>query len=112
MEKNSKNTEHIYRVSFKEPPYDFYGEQCDFFFGSLSAIYEQFDRNDIGCSVERLWNLGVSDGNTYNGRRCTITREDVLRKKRRNAPIAAPNLSDNNLPKAKSKAGIQRITIK
>ncbi len=98
MGKNSNSAGHIYRVSFKEPPYEFYGEQCDFFFGSLSAIYEQFDRNDIGCSVNRLWNLGVSDGKAYHGRRCTITREDVLRKKRKLAPVAARNPSDNNLP--------------
>lgn len=98
MGKNSNSTGHIYRVSFKEPPYDYCGEQCDFFFGSLSAIYEQFDRNDIGCGVARLWNLGVSEGKPYIGRRCTITREAVVRKKRKTVPVAAPKSSDNNLP--------------
>lgn len=74
--------EHIYHVSFKEPRQD---GRTEFYFTSLAAIYGQFTREDIGCRVERLWAVGVSDGNRYEGRRCTITREAVYRKNRNTA---------------------------
>lgn len=32
--------------------------------------------------VSRLWNLKISSDNLYNARRCRITKEPVLRKKR------------------------------
>lgn len=75
--------EYIYRVSFNEPPADFYGEQCDFFFTSLAAIYDQFDKQEIGCQVERLWNLKISPNNPYIGRKCTITKERLSRKQQK-----------------------------
>ena len=73
--------EHIYHVSFKEPRQD---GRTEFYFTSLAAIYGQFSRDDIGCRVERLWAVGVSGGNRYDGRKCTITRETVYRKNRNN----------------------------
>lgn len=77
--------EHIYRVNFDEPPIS--GDQrCDFYFFSLAAIYELFTPQEIGCAVNRLWALKVSDGNTYEGRKCTISREEVKRKARKLPP--------------------------
>lgn len=78
-----KQTEYIYRVSFEEAPHE--GDpRCDFYFYSLSAIYEQFTPEQIGCRVERLWNIGVSSGAEYENRTHTvkITRESVARKHR------------------------------
>lgn len=75
--------EHIYRVNFAEPPIS--GDpRCDFYFHSLSAIYEQFTVEQIGCAVANLWNTGVSGGAVYENRRRTvrITREEVARKHR------------------------------
>lgn len=73
--------EHIFRVSFNEPPIE--GDpRTDFFFHSLSAIYEVFTAEQVGCKVSRLWNIGVSDGKPYEGRRCRITKEPILRKRR------------------------------
>lgn len=77
-----REQEYIYRVSFKEPPYDFYGKQCDFFFTSLAAIYDQFSKDEIGCQVSRLWNLKITPDNPYRGRKCIITKEPVARKRR------------------------------
>lgn len=71
----------IYRVAFKEPPLSGDG-RTEFYFHSLAAIYDTFTAEQIGCKVTRLWNIGVSDGNPYNGRRCRITREQILRKRR------------------------------
>lgn len=79
---------HIYRVSFKEPikpatPKDDWDkvERTDYFFGSLSAIYDTFSAEQVGCKVSRLWNLKITPDNPYIGRKCTITKEPLGRKK-------------------------------
>ena len=53
--------DHIYRVAFKEPPIEG-NDRTDFFYTSLSAIYEEFTPEQIGVRVSRLWNIGVSRG--------------------------------------------------
>lgn len=78
--------EFIYRVEFKVPPLLGVDERTEFFFHSLAAIYEVFTAKQIGCKVTRLWNIGVSHGNPYEGRRCKITKERILRKTR-NKPV-------------------------
>jgi hypothetical protein len=70
---------HIYRVSFKEPIND----KTDYFFGSLAAIYDAFTAQQIGCGVSRLWNVKITPEKPYFGRRCTITKEPVSRKRQR-----------------------------
>lgn len=50
------------------------------YFGSLSAIYEVYTKEEIGCRVEHLWNIGVSDGFTYQSRNCSITKRPLYRK--------------------------------
>lgn len=72
--------EQIYRVSFKEPPFKD-DARSDFYFTSLSAIYEQFTPEQIGCKVENLWNLKISTDKPYFGRKCTITKELLTRKR-------------------------------
>ena len=74
--------EFIYRVAFKEPPLLGVDERTEFYFHSLAAIYDTFTTAQIGCKVTRLWNIGVSSGNPYEGRRCRITKEPIFRKKR------------------------------
>ena len=74
--------EFIYRVEFKEPPLFGVDERTEFYFHSLAAIYEVFTARQIGCKVTRLWNIGVSHGAPYEGRRCKITKEQILRKTR------------------------------
>lgn len=88
--------DHIFRVTFKEPPLAD-DERTDFFFHSLSAIYEVFTEQQIGCKVSRLWNIKLSHGATYDGRLCHITKEPISRKKRTNAAQKAETLRDNNL---------------
>jgi len=67
---------HIYRVSFKTP----INGKTDYFFGSLSAIFCTFAPSQIGCKVQRLWNLKITEERPYGGRKCTITKERVTRK--------------------------------
>lgn len=70
---------YIYRVSFKEPVND----KTDYFFGSLAAIYETFSAAQIGCRVSRLWNLKITPEKPYLGRKCTITKEPLSRKRQK-----------------------------
>lgn len=71
--------DHIYRVAFKEPPIEG-NDRTDFFYTSLSAIYEEFTPEQIGVRVSRLWNIGVSRGVPYEGGLCRITREALTSK--------------------------------
>ena len=73
---------HVYRVSFNEPLPEVCDGKTDFFFTSLAAIYDRFIPDDIGCKVSRLWNLKITTDKPYMGRKCTITKEPVQRKKR------------------------------
>lgn len=67
----------IYHLQFKEPV----NNQTDYYFGSLSAIYEEFTSEDIGCKVERLWNIGVARGVVYENKLCSIKLGELKRKK-------------------------------
>lgn len=75
-----KTTEHIYRVSFIDCPNED-SSRREFYFHSLAAIYDQFTPEQIGCKVTRLWNVGVTAGNTYHGRKCSVYREPIARKR-------------------------------
>ena len=69
----------IYKVAFKEPPIPD-DDRKEFFFSSLSAIYDTFTPEQVGCKVTRLWNIGISQGNLYTGKLCQITREPLTSK--------------------------------
>ena len=83
--------EHIYRVAFNEPPIKD-DDRTDFFYTSMSAIYDEFTPEQIGCKVSRLWNIGVTKGATYNGAKCRISKESLKRKSRN--PLNKPDNND------------------
>lgn len=66
----------IYHVKLSEPKEG----KTDFYFGSLSAIFERFTPSEIGCGVNRLWNIGVAKGIKYENKKCTITSGTIIRK--------------------------------
>ena len=70
---------HIYHVSFKKP----INGKTDYFYGSLSAIFTNFTPEEIGCKVQRLWNIKITEETPYIGRKCTITKETLTRKKQK-----------------------------
>lgn len=107
----NEKQEFIYRVSFSEPPLSG-DERQEFFFHSLSAIYEVFSHEQIGCRVSRLWNIGVAQGNEYVGRLCQITKEPIMRKKRRNAPQIDANPRCDNLQQDDEKRSKNPISKK
>ena len=94
-EKDKARCGFIYRVTFREPP-EQTGER-DFFFTSLSAIYERFSPEQIGCKVSRLWNIGVSDGNPYTGAKVTVTREPLHTKRQNKARTERFDTADDKL---------------
>ena len=89
------NYEQIYRVSFKKPPYED-DARSDFYFTSLAAIYQHFTKEQIGCSVSRLWNLKISGGNTYKSRLCTISRHPLFRMKQNTSQTTGDKSEKNN----------------
>lgn len=73
----------IYKVSFKEPPLKD-DDRTEFFFTSLSAIFETLTPEQVGCGVRRLWNLQIAQGKPYQGRLCVITKEQIQSKTQNN----------------------------
>lgn len=73
--------QHIYHVSFPEPV----DGKTDHYFSSLAAIFTTFTPAQIGCGVRRLWNIGITPENPYNGRKCTITKKPLTRKRQNHA---------------------------
>lgn len=73
---------HIFRVVFAEPPIK-NDPRCEFYFHSLAAIYDIFTPEQVGCKVTRLWNLGTANGDPYVGRKCSIYREPIWRKRQK-----------------------------
>lgn len=90
----------IYRVKFKEPPLSS-DDRTEFFFTSLAAIYEVFMPEQIGCKVNRLYNIGVPDGKTYDGKRCQIFRE-TIHSKAQKAPNTGEKSSNDDLHQEKT----------
>ena len=73
---------HVYSVLFFGAPFPIEAPRQRFFlFSSLSAIYEVFTSEQVGVSLKRLYNLRISDGTAYTGKRCIIRREKVYSKK-------------------------------
>ena len=73
----------FYRVRFKEPPLSGV-DRREFFFTSLTAIYEEFTVAQIGCAVENLYNLRVPSGQTYENDLCSISQDYFTRKTQNN----------------------------
>lgn len=51
-----------------------------FFFGSLSAIYEKFTPDEVGCPLYRLYG-GALDQQEYDTGRCVIGKATLYRKR-------------------------------
>lgn len=74
------NREQIVKVKFHRPLPD--GE-TEFYFGSVSAIFDRFTEKEIGCGLRTLWSATIEVGRPKITRYCTISRHFVYRKKQR-----------------------------
>lgn len=68
---------YIYKVKFADSLLEYY-------FTSLAAIYEKFSSKDIGVGVQRLYEVGLSDGKTYVGKKAIISKEKLFSKAQNN----------------------------
>lgn len=50
-------------------------------FGSLSAIYEIYTRDDIGVNVETLYKAKIDELHEYTNKYCTVSKVPVFRCK-------------------------------
>lgn len=74
---------YVYGVLFFAAPFADKSRQRYFLFSSLAAIYEVFSVEQIGVSLKHLYNIKVSDGSAYAGKRCIIKREPVVSKRQK-----------------------------
>lgn len=72
----------IYHLHFEKIPRNGELQNKDFYFGSISAIYDVFTKNQIGIQASSLYNFKLDkDLNPiYRNSRCWI-KKDVLRTK-------------------------------
>lgn len=70
--------EQIVKVKFHRPCPD--GE-TEYYFGSVSAIFDVFTEKDIGCGLKSLWAANIDVNRPKISRYCTISRHFVYRKK-------------------------------
>jgi hypothetical protein len=71
----------IYHVSF--------GDNENWYFGSISAIFDTFPPEKLGVSKSRLWSYGITPERPYRNNRIIIRKGVILRKK--------GNRNNNNL---------------
>ncbi len=75
--------EFIYRLTLRTV--DTAQEEAEFYFTSLSAIYDRFTPEQVGCRVERLYSVGVSRGIVYRNKLVEVRRYPLSRKPQRRA---------------------------
>lgn len=77
MEKITKSK--IIKVKFLVPvtgmPYENY-------FGSLSAIYEKFTPDQVGCKLQALWDAKIGIWKPKVTSKCVISKHYIYRKQR------------------------------
>lgn len=71
----AKQIEKVIHVELKKP----YKGKINYYFGSMSAIYEEIPENIIGIKLISLWNVDLK-ASEYSNNFCTI-RMDVLKRK-------------------------------
>lgn len=51
------------------------------FFGSISAVYEVFNRRQLGVALSTLYSFKLTEDHPYIGFRCEIHKGKLLRKR-------------------------------
>lgn len=70
----------IYHVHFHK---EIKGKQ-DYYFGSVSAIYEMFSAEELGVASQTLYNLKMNYGDLHESKKCEIRKEKLIRKRKEN----------------------------
>lgn len=74
MVKDQKS--HVIKVMFLIPVEG----KKEYYFGSLSAIYDTFTSEQIGCGLVTLWKAKIEPGKEKKTSKCVISKHEVLRK--------------------------------
>ncbi|KUJ56439.1 hypothetical protein [Chryseobacterium aquaticum] len=67
----------IYHVKFHEPIDD----KNEFFFSSITAIYNNFTAKQIGVAKQTLYQQSLKEGDEYRTKFCIVKKETVLNNK-------------------------------
>lgn len=68
--------ENLIKVQFLKP----IDGQTEYFFGSISAIYERFTAEQMGCNKESLWAAKITPNTPKATAKCVITKHIISRK--------------------------------
>jgi len=67
----------IYHVKFHEP----IDNKTDFYFSSITAIYNTFTAEQIGVARQTLYQQSLNPGDEYRTKFCVVRKEEVLNNK-------------------------------
>ena len=79
---NQKKSITVYHVHFFDNEYNKDMKGRDYYFGSISAIYEVFHKSKIGIIASSLYNLNLDEitNPVYENKRCKIRKSILLTK--------------------------------
>ena len=63
----------IYHVSF--------GDDANYYFGSLAAIFDHFTPSELGVSLARLYDVAITPEKAYKNGKVIIRKSILCRKK-------------------------------
>ncbi|WP_160111094.1 hypothetical protein [Dysgonomonas sp. Marseille-P4361] len=86
IEKKEKKPITLYHVHFFEAPREGLTEK-DFYFGSISAIYEHFEVAEIGIQASSIYNFKMDEVSNpvYENKKCRIRKSILLTKSKTNS---------------------------
>lgn len=67
----------IYHVKFHEP----IDGKTDFYFSSITAIFNTFEVEEIGAARQTLYQQSLKEGDEYRTKYCVIKKVEVLNNK-------------------------------
>lgn len=72
--------QNVIKVQFFKPV----DGQTEYFFGSISAIYQRFTAAQIGCNITSLWAHKLTPDKPKATDKCVITKHVIARKPQSN----------------------------
>lgn len=59
----------------------------DFYYGSIAAIYDQFGRDVLRVTQQRLYDFAITPDHPYENKICIIRKGSIQRKKGNRKPL-------------------------
>ena len=62
-------------------------KESDYYFGSISAIFDYFNKEEIGIQASSLYNLNLDEvsNSLYENKKCRIRKSILLTKAKQNS---------------------------